>query len=207
MLLLVGLGNPGARYKNHRHNVGFMAVDRIMERWSFAAPRSRFRSEASEGDLGGVRILALKPQTHMNNSGEAVGEAMRFYKLSPADVVVIHDELDLAPTKVRVKLGGGVAGHNGLRSLAAHIGPDFWRVRVGIGHPGHKDRVSGHVLGNFAKQDADWLEPMLDAFADAAPLLVKFDDAGFMNKIALALKPPRKKEQAGEPDKPAPPKD
>ncbi len=203
MLLLVGLGNPGARYENHRHNVGFMAIDRIVEEWGFAASRSRFRSEAAEGSIGGVRVLTLKPQTYMNNSGEAVGEAVRFYKMSVDDVIVIHDELDLAAAKVRVKKGGGVAGHNGLRSLAAHIGPDFWRVRVGIGHPGQKDRVSGHVLGNFSKQDADWLDPMLKAFTEAAPLLVKRDDAGFMNKIALALNPPRKKEKTKAPESPA----
>ena len=143
----------------------------------------------------------------MNNSGEAVGEAMRFYKLTPDDVLVIHDELDLSPAKVRVKRGGGVAGHNGLRSLAAHIGPDFWRVRVGIGHPGHKDRVSGHVLGNFAKQDSDWLEPLLTAFAEAAPLLAKLDGAGFMNKVALALQPPRKKSNGETPAGSAPPKE
>ncbi len=194
MLLLVGLGNPGARYQNHRHNVGFMAIDRIVDRWNFAAARTKFRSDASEGTIDGVKVLALKPQTYMNNSGEAVGEAARFYKLTPDDIIVIHDELDLAAAKLRVKKGGGVAGHNGLKSLAAHLGPDFWRVRVGIGHPGQKDRVSGHVLGNFAKQDEVWLDPLLTAFADAAPLLVKHDGAGFMNKIALALQPPRKKE-------------
>lgn len=193
MLLLVGLGNPGTRYQNHRHNVGFMAVDQIMERWNFNAPRTRFHSEAAEGDIDGVRVLALKPQTHMNNSGMAVGEAARFYKVPPKDIIVIHDELDLAAAKVRVKKGGGVAGHNGLRSLADHIGTDFWRVRVGIGHPGERDRVTGHVLGNFSKEDAVWLEPLLAAFTDAAPLLVSRDEAGFMNKIALALKPPRKK--------------
>ncbi len=199
MLLLVGLGNPGARFQNHRHNVGFMAIDLIQDRWRFNSPRARFKSEAADGNIDGVRVLALKPQTHMNNSGEAVGEAMRFYKLTPDDIFVIHDELDLAPAKVRVKKGGGVAGHNGLRSLAAHIGPDFWRVRIGIGHPGEKSRVTGHVLGNFAKEDAAWVDPLLKALAEAAPQLVRFDAAGVMNKVALALQPPRKKESSPAP--------
>ena len=193
MRLFVGLGNPGAKYARHRHNVGYVALDEIVRRHGFGAARSRFQGSLSEGSLAGEKILALKPQTFMNESGRSVGEAMRFYKLAPEDVVVIHDELDLAAGKIRAKLGGGVAGHNGLRSIAAHIGRDFRRVRIGIGHPGHKDRVSGYVLSDFAKADKTWLEPLIGAIAEAAPLLAQDDDSGFTTKVALILNPPEHK--------------
>ncbi len=186
MLIFAGLGNPGNQYANHRHNAGFMAADAIARRHSFSPWSKKFSGLVSEGSLGGEKILLIKPQTFMNLSGQAVGEAMRFYKLTPADVVVFYDELDLAPGKVRVKTGGGSGGHNGIRSLDQHIGNATRRVRIGIGHPGVKELVHGYVLGDFAKADRDWLEPLMDAIADAAPLLAKGDDAGFMNKIAVA---------------------
>jgi PTH1 family peptidyl-tRNA hydrolase len=191
MMLLVGIGNPGARHARNRHNVGFMILDEIMARHSFAQPRSKFDAAIAEGRLGSEKTLAIKPETYVNESGRAVGAAMRFYKLEADDVMVIHDEIDLAPNKVRVKYGGGVAGHNGLRSIAAHIGPDFWRVRIGVGHPGHKDRVHGHVLGDFAKSDEEWLVKMIDAVADAAPLLGDGDPPAFMSKVAQVVSPPR----------------
>ncbi|MGO4127215.1 aminoacyl-tRNA hydrolase [Inquilinus sp. YAF38] len=184
MLLFVGLGNPGSQYAYHRHNVGFMALDDIVERHSFSPWKLKFQGRLAEGRLGPERVLALEPTTYMNESGRSVGEAMRFYKLTPDDVVVFHDELDLAPGKVRVKKGGGTAGHNGLRSLDAHIGPEFWRVRIGIGHPGHKDRVHGWVLGDFAKADEAWLDPLLEAIAGAAPLLAEKAAGKFMTQIA-----------------------
>jgi PTH1 family peptidyl-tRNA hydrolase len=187
MRLAVGLGNPGAEYARHRHNVGFMAADAIASRHRLGPWRRKFRGEIAEGALAGVRVVLLKPLTYMNESGRAVAEAARFFKIAPADVVVLHDELDLAPGKVRVKLGGGVAGHNGLRSIAAWLGtPDFWRVRIGIGHPGDKERVLGHVLGEFHKAELPWVEDMLAAIADAFDLLIKGDDGRFMNKVALA---------------------
>jgi peptidyl-tRNA hydrolase, PTH1 family len=192
MLLLVGLGNPEPRYAGHRHNVGFMALDEIARRHGFGPWRGRYSSLICEGSLGGDRTLLQKPQTYVNLSGHAVAQAMRFYKLPLHDVVVIHDELDLAAGKVRIKTGGGVAGHNGLRSIAEQLGSrDFRRVRIGIGHPGHKELVTGHVLGNFSADDRQWLEPLLDALATAAPLLASGDDAGCMNKIALLLRPPK----------------
>ncbi|HAC58233.1 aminoacyl-tRNA hydrolase [Parvibaculum sp.] len=200
MILLVGLGNPGAKYERNRHNVGFMAADAIVRRHSFSPPRARFQGLVSEGMFGGEKAIVLKPTTYMNESGRAVGEAMRFYKLTPADVVVFYDELDLEPGKIRMKTGGGAAGHNGIRSIAAHIGPDFRRVRIGIGHPGAKDRVLGYVLGDFSKAEtSDWVEPMLDAMADAAPLLAEGKDATFANKVHLALNPePAKKPKTEE---------
>ncbi len=199
MILLVGLGNPGAKYERNRHNVGFMAADAIVRRHSFSPPRARFQGLVSEGTFGSEKAIVLKPTTYMNESGRAVGEAMRFYKLTPADVVVFYDELDLEPGKIRMKTGGGAAGHNGIRSIAAHIGPDFRRVRIGIGHPGAKDRVLGYVLGDFSKADQDWVEPMLDAMADAAPLLAEGKDATFANKVHLALNPePAKKPKTEE---------
>jgi peptidyl-tRNA hydrolase, PTH1 family len=192
MLLLVGLGNPGARYARQRHNLGFMAVEAVARVHRFAPWRSKFKSLISEGRLGDKRVLLQKPQTFMNLSGHAVAEAARFYKLPLADIVVCHDEVDLAAGKVRIKAGGGVAGHNGLRSIAEQLGsPDFRRVRFGIGHPGHKDLVCGHVLGDFALADREWLEPLLAAFAEAAPLLAAGDDAGCMNRIALLMRPPK----------------
>jgi PTH1 family peptidyl-tRNA hydrolase len=190
VLLLVGLGNPGAEYARHRHNVGFMAVERIVARHGFGPARSRFMGQVNEGVLAGGKVLALRPTTFMNESGRAVNEAARFYKLTPADIVVLHDELDLAPGKLRVKRGGGLAGHNGLKSIERFIGPDFRRVRIGIGHPGHKDAVQRYVLHDFAKVDRDWLEPLLDAVAEAAPLLARGGDAAFASRVALLLNPP-----------------
>jgi PTH1 family peptidyl-tRNA hydrolase len=189
MLLLVGLGNPGSGYAGHRHNVGFMAVDEIVRRHGFGPWRKRFQGAAADGTLGGEKVVALKPMTYMNESGRSVGEAMRFFHIEPKDVIVIHDELDLPPGKVRVKTGGGVAGHNGLRSLGAHIGPDFQRVRIGVGHPGVKELVLHHVLRDFAKSDREWLSPLLDAVAEHAPLLAQGKTASFQNKIHLALNP------------------
>ena len=184
MLLFVGLGNPGADYARNRHNIGFMAVDAIVRRHGFSPWRAKFHGEICEGAVGAEKVVALKPMTYMNDSGRAVAAACQFYKIEPKDVVVFHDELDLDPGRLRLKIGGGHAGHNGLRSIQAHIGADFRRVRLGIGHPGAKERVTGHVLGDFAKVDRDWLEPLLDDVADASPLLVAGDDTGFMNRIA-----------------------
>ncbi len=201
MLLLVGLGNPGNKYADNRHNIGFMAVDEIVRRHDFAVARKRFQGLLCEGKLGGQKVLALKPQTFMNESGRSVGEAARFYKLSPDQIVVIHDELDLAPGKLRVKRGGGLAGHNGLRSLAAHIGKDFRRIRLGVGHPGDKGKVLSHVLRDFAKADDAWLDPLLAAMALAAPLLVRDDsDSAFASKVALILKPPTHKPKPEAPE-------
>jgi PTH1 family peptidyl-tRNA hydrolase len=191
MLLLVGLGNPEPRYAGHRHNVGFMALDEIARAHGFGPWRSRYSSLICEGSLGD-KVLLQKPQTYVNRSGYAVAQAMRFYKLPLQDLVVIHDELDLAAGKLRIKTGGGVAGHNGLRSIAEQLGSrDFRRVRIGIGHPGHKELVTGHVLGNFDALDRQWLGPLLDALSTAAPLLAAGDDAGCMNKIALLVRPPK----------------
>lgn len=192
MLLLVGLGNPGAGYARQRHNIGFMAVEAVARAHGFGPWRRKFSSLVSEGFLGDVRVLLQKPQTFMNRSGHPVAEAARFFKVPLGDIVVCHDELDLAAAKVRIKTGGGVAGHNGLRSLAAQLGaPDFRRVRFGIGHPGDKTRVLGHVLGDFGADDRAWLGPLLDAFAQAAPLLAAGDDAGCMSRIALLMQPPK----------------
>jgi peptidyl-tRNA hydrolase, PTH1 family len=188
--LWIGLGNPGAKYARHRHNIGFLAVDAIAAAHGFGSWRAKFQSQIAEGRVGPEKVLLLKPGTFMNLSGEAARAAMSFYKLEPADVVVFHDELDLAPGKVRVKTGGGTAGHNGLRSLGAHIGPDFTRVRLGIGHPGDKRFVTNHVLGDFAKADADWLDPLLAAVAELAPALAAGDLPGFSNALALRLAPP-----------------
>lgn len=189
MKLLVGLGNPGEKYARHRHNVGFMALDRIAEAHGFPPWRRRFQGAAAEGTLGGERVLLLKPQTYMNESGRAVAEAARFLKLPPADVVVFHDELDLAPGKVRVKTGGGNAGHNGLRSISAHLDNDFTRVRIGIGHPGSKEAVIGYVLHDFAKSDQEWLVPLLGAIAAAAPHLARGDHARFQSEVARLVQP------------------
>lgn len=192
MLLLVGLGNPGARYSRQRHNIGFMAVEAVARAYRFGPWRNKFAGLVSEGFLGDVKVLLQKPQTFMNRSGYAVADAARFYKLALAEIVVVHDEVDLAPGKVRIKTGGGVAGHNGLRSIAEQLGSrDFKRVRMGIGHPGHKDLVTGHVLGDFSADDREWVGRLLDAFVEAAPLLVAGDDAGCMNRIALRMQPPK----------------
>lgn len=193
MLLLVGLGNPGPRYERNRHNIGYMAVDAIVRRHSFRPERARFQAVCSEGAIAGRKTLAMRPTTFMNESGRAVGDAVRFFKLEPEQVVVLHDELDLAFGKVRVKRGGGHAGHNGLRSIDQHIGPDFWRIRIGIGHPGEKERVHGHVLGDFAKADNPMVERIVGAIVDAAPLIAKEDFNAFMSRVALLIQPPKPK--------------
>ena len=187
MQLWVGLGNPGPQYAMQRHNVGFMAVDTIADVHGFGPVQKKFQGWLQEGRIGSEKILLLKPATFMNESGRSVGEAMRFYKLDLSDLTVFHDELDIAPFKVKVKQGGGHAGHNGLRSIAQHLGPDFRRVRLGIGHPGHKDRVTGYVLGNYAKAEIDPLSDMLGAVAAEADRLAAGDDTRFMNDIALRL--------------------
>ncbi len=191
MKLIVGLGNPGAKYAGNRHNIGYMAVDRIAEEYGFGPWRAKFQGVVSEGRLGSDKVLLLKPETFMNLSGQSVGEAMRFYKLAPSDVTVVHDELDLAPGKCRVKVGGGHAGHNGLRSIHAHLSPDYARVRLGIGHPGDKNLVSGYVLHDFSKADESWLENLLRGFSDGLSKLIAGDDAGFQNAVALKTNPPR----------------
>ncbi len=187
MQIWTGLGNPGPRYALHRHNVGFMACDVIGEMHDFGPVQKKFQGWVQEGRIGSEKVLLLKPATFMNESGRAVAEAMRFYKLEPDALTVFHDELDLAPCKVKVRMGGGLAGHNGLRSINQHLGPDFRRVRIGIGHPGHKDRVHGHVLGNYAKAEVDDLVDMLGAIAAEASWLANGDDARFMNDVALRL--------------------
>lgn len=185
MLLFVGLGNPGNKYANNRHNIGFMALDQIADDNGFSPWRNKFQAEVSDGVLNGKKVILLKPQTFMNLSGQSVGEAMRFYKLAPSDITVFHDELDIAPGKCRVKMGGGHAGHNGLRSIHQHIGPDYQRIRLGIGHPGHKDRVAQYVLGDFAKADQSWIDDMLRGIGKGADKIVAHDSAGFMNAVAL----------------------
>ena len=182
--LFVGLGNPGPAYAGHRHNVGFMAVDRLAGVYGFDLWRARFQGLTADGRIGGEKLLLLKPQTFMNESGQAVRRALDFFKLEPADLTVFYDELDLAPGRVKVKTGGGAAGHNGIRSIAAHIGPEFHRVRLGIGHPGHKDRVTGYVLGDFAKTDRAWVADMLDAVAAETAWLVAGDAPRFMSEVA-----------------------
>ncbi|KNX41900.1 Peptidyl-tRNA hydrolase [Roseovarius tolerans] len=193
MQLFVGLGNPGAKYAGNRHNIGFMAVDRIAGDHGFGPWRAKFQGHVTEGVLEGEKVILLKPGTFMNLSGQSVGEAMRFYKLTPGDVTVFHDELDLAPGKLRVKTGGGHAGHNGLRSIHAHIGAEYARVRLGIGHPGHKDRVAGYVLQDFAKADQDWLDDMMRGIADGAPWLAQGKPDRFQNAVAQRMTPPRPK--------------
>lgn len=205
MLLLVGLGNPGPEYARNRHNVGFMAADAIVRRHNLSTPRARFKGEVSEGSLAGEKVIVLKPQTFMNESGRAVGAAARFYKIAPADIVVFYDEIDLAPGKLRVKTGGGAAGHNGIRSIDAHLGdPGYRRVRIGVGHPGHRDRVHNHVLGNFAKSDTDWLEPELDAIAEFAALLVEGRDNEFMSQVAQRVSPKPARPAERKKPRPAP---
>ncbi|WP_170561096.1 aminoacyl-tRNA hydrolase [Ruegeria atlantica] len=191
MKLFVGLGNPGQKYARNRHNIGFMALDRIADDHGFGPWKSKFQAEIAEGRLGSEKVLLVKPQTFMNRSGQSVGEAMRFYKLDSTDVTVFHDELDLAPGKVRVKAGGGHAGHNGLRSIHEHISPAYDRVRLGIGHPGRKEMVSPYVLSDFAKVDADWLEDVLQGVSDGADHLANGDGGKFMNAVALRTAPPR----------------
>jgi PTH1 family peptidyl-tRNA hydrolase len=203
MKLFVGLGNPGAKYAENRHNVGWMAVDAIARAHGFGPERAKFQGRLAEGTLGGEKVLILKPETFMNLSGQSVGEAVRFHKLAPDDVIVFHDELDLAPGRLRVKHGGGHAGHNGLRSLHQHIGPDYRRVRIGIGHPGDKNRVADYVLRDFHKvEHQDWLDALLDGIADGAQKLAEGDEAGFQNAVALRMKPPKplKTPRASKPD-------
>lgn len=191
MQLWIGLGNPGAKYAANRHNIGWMALDGIASDHGFAPWRAKFQGALTEGVLGGEKILLLKPETFMNLSGQSVGEAMRFYKLDSTDVTVFHDEIDLAPAKVRVKSGGGHAGHNGLRSIHQHIGPQYDRVRLGVGHPGHKDRVPGYVLSDFAKAEQAWLDDVLRGLSDGAPHLAQGDSGKFLNAVALRTAPPR----------------
>ena len=191
MRLFTGLGNPGAKYAGNRHNIGFMALDRIAADHGFTPWRSKFQGMASEGMLGGEKLILLKPMTFMNLSGQSVAEAMRFHKLTPADLTVFHDELDLAPGKIRVKQGGGHAGHNGLRSIHGHIGEAYGRVRLGIGHPGHKDAVSDYVLHDFAKADQDWLADLLTGISDGAAALATGDSAKFLNSVGLRMAPPK----------------
>jgi PTH1 family peptidyl-tRNA hydrolase len=187
MKLIVGLGNPGKSYARHRHNVGFMALERIAERHGLGPWRRRYRGLVAEGLIGGRRVMLLMPQTYMNDSGQAVGEAQRYLKIPERDIYVLHDEIDLGPGKLKIKVGGGNAGHNGLRSISAHVGNDYARVRIGVGHPGHKDAVIGYVLHDFSKADRTWLDPTLDAIADAAGRLAAGDDARFMTDVARRL--------------------
>jgi PTH1 family peptidyl-tRNA hydrolase len=187
MRLFVGLGNPGAKYQGNRHNIGFMAVDEIARRHGFAPWRRRFQGETSEGQLGGERVILLKPMTYMNESGNAVGEAAKFFKIAVGDITVFHDEIELPPAKLRVKLGGGIAGHNGLRSISAHVGNDYRRVRLGVGHPGVKEMVHAHVLNDFAKSEMPWVAALCEIVADHAALLVAGQDATFANKVHLAM--------------------
>lgn len=198
MKVFVGLGNPGSQYERNRHNVGFMALDRIADAHRFTAWKKRFQALTAEGTLGDERVLLIKPQTYMNESGQAVGEALRFLKIAIADLYVLHDELDLAPGKLKMKLGGGNAGHNGLRSITAHVGNEYTRVRIGIGHPGSKELVAGYVLHDFAKADAQWLEPLLDAIAKAAPRLAHGEGDRFQTEIARAMQPPKDDRKGGE---------
>lgn len=200
MLLFAGLGNPGAKYANNRHNVGFMAADAIARRHSFSPWSKKFQGLICEGTLGGEKIVLIKPQTFMNLSGQSVGEALRFYKLELSALTVFYDEIDLAEGKLRIKTGGGAGGHNGIRSIDGHLGNAYRRVRIGVGHPGVKEMVQHHVLGDFDKVDREWLEPLLDAIADNAAMIVKGDESGFMNKASLAVQG----KAAPEPEKPAP---
>lgn len=191
MKLIVGLGNPGPKYARNRHNIGFMALDRIACDHGFGAWKGKHQGSITEGRFGSDRAVLLKPETFMNNSGQSVQAAMRFYKLDPSDVIVLHDEIDLAPGKVKHKIGGGHAGHNGLRSIHSHIGPEYARVRLGVGHPGHKDRVPSYVLHDFAKVDEEWLDDVLRGVSDGAPYLAIGDAAKFMNAVGMRLSPPR----------------
>jgi PTH1 family peptidyl-tRNA hydrolase len=197
-VLIVGLGNPGPRYAANRHNIGFMALDAIIRHHGLSAPRRRFEGEVCEGAIDGRDVLALRPLTFMNDSGRSVAAAARFFKIPGDAIFVFHDELDLAAGRVRVKRGGGSAGHNGLRSIDALLGSDYWRVRLGIGHPGQKHRVLGHVLADFAAADAAWLDPLLAALAEHVPLLIEGDAGHFMSKLALAVpQPATAAEQSG----------
>ena len=204
MKLLVGLGNPGAKYAQNRHNIGFMAMDRIASDHGFSGWRSKFQGQTCEGRLGSERVTLLKPETFMNLSGQSVGEAMRYLKLHPGDIIVFHDEIDLAPGKTRLKTGGGHAGHNGLRSIHGHIGPDYDRVRMGVGHPGHKDAVPGSVLRDFPKADAEWLDDELRGISDGVADLVAGDGPKFLNAVALRVAPARSSKSTPKPQPQAP---
>ena len=194
MLIIAGLGNPGPEHARHRHNIGFMAADEIIRRYGLSLRKSRHHAYVADGQIDGRKILLLKPKTFMNDSGRAVGAAARYHKLKARDVVAIYDELDLKPGKVRVRTGGGHAGHNGIRSLISHIGPDFRRVRIGIGHPGDKRKVYRYVLSDLSAADREWAEPVLEAVADSLPLLVAGDDPGFMTRVARLSPPPNEGE-------------
>jgi PTH1 family peptidyl-tRNA hydrolase len=198
MRLLVGLGNPGPRYAGNRHNIGFMAVDAIVRRHSFSSIRERFHALTAEGTIDGEKVLAMAPQTFMNDSGRAVQAAMQFYKLQPADIIVIYDEIDLPLAKVKAKRGGGAGGHNGIRSIDTHIGQDYWRIRLGVGHPGQKELVKAYVLMDFFKEEEPQVQAMLDAVTAAIPLMIAGDDGRFMNKVSIALNPPPPKKKAAE---------
>jgi peptidyl-tRNA hydrolase, PTH1 family len=195
MIIIAGLGNPGPKYHNNRHNIGFMAADAIADRWRFGPARAKFQSVVAEGEVqtpaGAQRVLLMKPQTYMNESGRAVGEAARFYKVDPSQVIVFHDEIDLAPGRFRMKLGGGAAGQNGVRSLISQLGPDFRRARMGIGHPGEKHLVMPHVLGDFHKAELGWLEAMLNACADALPFAVAGDDERYQAEVMRLAPAPK----------------
>jgi peptidyl-tRNA hydrolase, PTH1 family len=192
-LLIAGLGNPGSQYARNRHNAGFIVADALHDHYRFSPWKAKFEGLLAEGSLGGRKTYLLKPQTFMNLSGDSVGPALRFFKLPLSALVVVHDEIDLVAGKLKVKTGGGDAGQNGLRSITATVGPDYRRVRLGIGHPGDKERVTGHVLQNFSADDIAWLKPLVEAMVEAAPLLAKHDDAGFMSKVALLTAPPKQK--------------
>lgn len=191
MLIIAGLGNPGPKYEKNRHNIGFMAMDEIARRWRFGSDRAKFQSVTCEGEIEGTKILLMKPQTYMNNSGNAVGEAARFYKIPPADIIIFHDEIDLAPGRFRMKTGGGAAGQNGVRSLISQLGADFRRARMGIGHPGEPQLVMPHVLGDFHKAEQPWLEAMLNACADALPFAVKGDDERYQGEVMRLAPAPK----------------
>lgn len=198
MLLIAGLGNPGPRYAKQRHNIGFMAADAIARRQSFSNWFTKFKADIAEGSIGDEKVLLIKPQTFMNLSGDSVGQAMRFYKLTPADLIVIYDELDLQPGKARIKVGGGSGGHNGIKSIDAHCGKDYRRLRLGIGHPGQKDRVNNHVLGDFAKADHQWLDPLLETIGDHCDLLARGENSSFLNKLSLAAGDKAAKDSGGQ---------